>query len=48
MIVDVHTHVWRHPEHIDESFMDGLRLARPGVTIDINVHFEPFMEAMKP
>ena len=48
MIVDVHTHVWRHAEHIDESFMDGLRLARPGVRIDINVDFEPFMEAMKP
>jgi predicted TIM-barrel fold metal-dependent hydrolase len=48
VIVDVHTHVWRHPDHIDESFMDGLRLARPGVQIDITVEFEPFMEAMKP
>ncbi|HLF95320.1 MAG TPA: amidohydrolase family protein [Planctomycetota bacterium] len=48
MIVDVHTHVWRYPDHIDESFMDGLRAARPGVKIDITVDFEPFMEAMKP
>jgi hypothetical protein len=48
VIVDVHSHVWRYPEHIDESFMDGLRLARPGARIDITVDFEPFMEAMKP
>ena len=48
MIVDVHSHVWRYPDHIDETFMEGLRLARPGVKIDISVDFEPFMEAMKP
>jgi predicted TIM-barrel fold metal-dependent hydrolase len=48
VIIDVHSHVWRYPDHIDESFMDGLRLARPGVKIDITVDFEPFMEAMAP
>jgi len=48
VIVDVHTHVWRYPDHIDEVFMDGLRLARPGVTINLTVDFDPFMEAMKP
>lgn len=48
MIVDVHSHVWRYPEHIDEIFMDGLRLARPGVKIDITVDFDPFMAAMAP
>jgi predicted TIM-barrel fold metal-dependent hydrolase len=48
MIVDVHTHVWTYPDHFDEVFTDGLRMARPGVKIDINVEFGPFMEAMKP
>src|SRR6185436_18664961 len=48
MIVDVHSHVWRYPDHIDEVFMDGLRLARPGVKIDITVDFDPFMAAMAP
>lgn len=48
MIVDVHAHTWRYPDHIDESFMEGLRMARPGVKIDITVEFPSFMEAMKP
>jgi uncharacterized protein len=48
MIVDVHSHVMRYPEHIDEAFMDGLRVARPGVKIDITVEFDPFMAAMAP
>jgi predicted TIM-barrel fold metal-dependent hydrolase len=47
VIVDVHSHVWRHPDHIDEVFIDGLRLARPGVPIQITVEFEPYMESMK-
>lgn len=48
MIVDVHSHVWRYPEHIDETFMDGLRIARSGVSIDITVDVDPYLEAMKP
>jgi len=48
VIVDVHTHTWRYPEHIDETFIDGLRLARPGVAINITVDAQPYLEAMKP
>jgi predicted TIM-barrel fold metal-dependent hydrolase len=48
VIVDVHSHVWRYPDHIDEVFMDGLRAARPGVKIDITVDFDPYMAAMAP
>jgi len=48
VIVDVHSHVMRYPEHIDEIFMDGMRAARPGVKINITVDFEPFMAAMEP
>jgi len=48
MIVDVHTHTWKYPGHLDEAFVDGIRVARPGVAIDINVEFDRFMEAMAP
>jgi hypothetical protein len=48
VIVDVHAHTWRYPEHIDESFIEGLKVARPGVEIKITVDFEPFLQAMAP
>jgi predicted TIM-barrel fold metal-dependent hydrolase len=48
VIVDVHAHTWKSPGHIDPEFVQGIAVARPGVKIDINVEFEPFIEAMKP
>jgi predicted TIM-barrel fold metal-dependent hydrolase len=48
VIVDVHAHTWKSPEHIDPEFVQGIAVARPGVKIDINVEFEPFIDAMKP
>src|SRR5512147_1185660 len=49
MIVDVHTHAWEQiPEHMDQSFLDELQVARPGVKIAIHVAFEDYMRAMDP
>ena len=48
MIVDVHTHIWKYPDHIDECFIDDLKIARPGVPINIAVEFDDFMSAMEP
>lgn len=48
MTVDIHTHVWTQRDHLDPSFVDGVKRARPGVEIDLTVRFEPFMEAMAP
>jgi uncharacterized protein len=48
MIVDVHTHTWKVPDHIDPQFIEGIAIARQGVKVDIHIEFEPFMAAMKP
>ncbi len=49
MIVDVHTHAWRHPGDLDERFVESLRrIARPGAAIDVHVEFERYAEAMVP
>jgi uncharacterized protein len=48
VIVDVHSHVWNQRDHIDASFVEGVKAARPGVSVDLTVDFAPFMEAMTP
>lgn len=48
MIVDVHTHVWKSPDHFDASFLEELRLARPGTPIDVDVTFDAYLQAMAP
>lgn len=48
MIVDVHSHTWRYPEHLDDRFVEGLKIARPGVEIQVTVEYERFMEAAAP
>src|SRR5262245_1078793 len=48
MIVDVHSHTWSYPDHFDDSFVNGMKIARPGVTINIHVDFDAFMKAMAP
>lgn len=48
MIVDVHAHTWRQPEHIDASFVEEIRLARPGTAVNLTVEFDAFQAAMAP
>jgi predicted TIM-barrel fold metal-dependent hydrolase len=48
VIVDVHTHAWEVPAHIDSGFLDELQLARPGVKIELHVEFDDYLRAMEP
>ena len=48
MIIDVHTHAWEFPGHIDPGFMEELVATRRGVTLDIHVEFADYMRAMEP
>jgi uncharacterized protein len=47
MIVDVHTHAMRYPEHLSDEFVREADRAR-GFHIDLTVEFEDYMAAMAP
>lgn len=47
MIVDVHTHAMRYPEHLADSFVREADRAR-GFHIDLTVEFDSYMAAMAP
>ena len=46
MIVDIHTHAFRYPEHISDAFMAEAQRARGGLPIDLTIEFEAYTEAM--
>ncbi len=48
MIIDVHTHAWEVPGHMEQGFLDELQAARPGVKLEIHVEFADYMRAMEP
>ncbi len=48
MIIDVHTHAWEYPGHIDQGFMDELLVTRRGAKFEIHVEFADYMRAMEP
>lgn len=45
MIVDVHSHAWRYPDHFGEDFRDQARRARAGVEVDLSVRWEEYRAA---
>lgn len=47
MIIDVHTHAMRYPDHLSDAFVREADRAR-GFHIDLTVPFETYMEAMLP
>src|SRR5438874_11537805 len=47
MIIDVHTHAMRYPEHLSDEFVKEADRAR-GFHIDLTVEFDDFMAAMAP
>ena len=47
MIVDVHTHAMRYPQHLSDSFVAEADRAR-GFHIDLTVEFKDYMAAMEP
>ena len=42
MLVDVHSHLFRYPEHFSKDFVTQVRRARSGVEIDLTVRWEEY------
>src|SRR5262249_13270248 len=42
MIIDVHSHAWRYPDHFTDDFQQQARRARAGVEVDLTVRFEDY------
>ena len=47
MIVDVHSHAFRVPDHIEERFLQEAQRARGGLPIDLDISSERHREAME-
>src|SRR5437870_2964136 len=47
MIVDVHTHAMRYPDHLSDEFVLEADRAR-GFHIDLTVEFDDYLAAMEP
>ncbi len=48
MIIDVHSHCWRYPEHFADDFRDQARRARAGVEVDLTVRYEDYRQTCPP
>jgi predicted TIM-barrel fold metal-dependent hydrolase len=42
MIVDVHSHTWRYPDHFSEEFRLQAGRARAGVELNLTVHYDEY------
>lgn len=42
MIVDIHSHAWRYPEHFSDDFRMQARRARAGVEVDLTVQYDEY------
>src|SRR5688572_31319930 len=42
MIIDVHSHAWKFPEHFSEDFRAQARRARAGIEVDLTVRLEDY------
>jgi predicted TIM-barrel fold metal-dependent hydrolase len=47
MIVDVHSHAMRYPEHLSDDFVREADRAR-GFPLDLTIEFETYMQVMEP
>jgi len=45
MIIDVHSHAWRYPDHFGDDFRDQAKRARAGVEVDLTVRYEDYRAA---
>jgi predicted TIM-barrel fold metal-dependent hydrolase len=48
MIVDVHSHAWRFPDHFGEDFIAQARRAKAGGDVDLTVRYEDYAAAATP
>ena len=42
MIIDVHSHAWRYPEHFNDDFRKQVKKARGNVEVDLSVRYEDY------
>jgi predicted TIM-barrel fold metal-dependent hydrolase len=42
MIVDVHSHAWRYPDHFSDDFRSQAQMARGGTEVDLSVDYESY------
>jgi predicted TIM-barrel fold metal-dependent hydrolase len=47
MMVDVHTHFFKYPEHFTDDFRDQARRARTGVEVDLTVRWDEYQATGK-
>ena len=48
MIIDVHSHVFSVPEHVEERFLQEAQIARGGIPIEMHITSEQHSEVMQP
>ena len=44
MIVDIHSHAWRYPDHFSDDFRAQARRARAGVEVDLTVRYDEYRQ----
>ncbi len=45
MIIDVHTHAWKYPDHFSDDFRRQATRARAGVEVDLTVRYEDYRKS---
>jgi uncharacterized protein len=45
MIIDIHSHAWKYPEHFSDEFRAQARLARGGTEVDLTVAYGDYLAA---
>ncbi len=47
-IIDVHSHVWRYPDHFHDTFRHQAARAKAGVELDLTVRYEDYQQQSVP
>jgi predicted TIM-barrel fold metal-dependent hydrolase len=48
VIVDIHSHIWRYPDHFSDDFRNQARRARAGMEVDLTVRWEDYDALSQP
>src|SRR4029079_12855820 len=48
MIIDVHSHTWKFPEHFSEDFRQQARRAKAGSEVALSVRYEDYRATAPP
>src|SRR3989338_497187 len=47
MIIDIHSHAWKYPEHFNNNFRSQLSRARGGEEINLSVNYKNYLSKTK-